>query len=520
MKPFQKTIIAVFIASLGGCASTEVTNQISKDYTATSEKIVSAKTSLDNRQMILPELSYPYLGKKSSSVTDSTEELPRIFRSKGRVKFKQKALTAEEFGRLITEETGVPVKLLVDSKNNQLITANGKQTFRTVELSTLPEMEMKQLLSTVAPQFGLDWDFYEGALHLESTFRKSYQVSLSPGTSKSKYNLGKTSNSTAGSSGNSGMSGNFASAMDSTVDNEMSQYQDIAENLAAIAGGKENVVLSKTLNSAIVTCSKDCHSQVKRFVDDSNHILTQQVLLKVNEITVSSTRKGESGINWNIVAQQAAGAGRGYSFLFGLPASVVSNGAGQFVANLVPPAGQAASNFDGSSLLFKAISAASQVVENKPYNIVVNNNETGTLSNIDQRSIIESTSVIPSGVSGTAVFSQKVGYVTYGQLIQVTPTVLPGGNIKIQFGIDDTKIKSFVAAATQGDTDKVTLGGPKYKTNATLKIGSTLVLTGFKVTNSTRNDQGLLSGQRLGSEAGNEETTETIILITPILTGG
>lgn len=519
---FAMTAIAsvVSIAMLGGCASTEVTTKIEKDYASAAAKLASAKDSLSNRPIILPESPYPYLGKKSSQLTESTEELPRIIRDKGVVKFKQKALTADEFGRLITEETGVPVKVLVDSKNNQIVNVDGKNTLKKVEVSTLPPMPVRQLLSTVAPQFGLDWDYYDGAIHLESSFRKNYQISFSPSSSRSKLNLGKTSNSQTGAgAGNNGMSGNFSSAMESTIEGDLKPIDDFKSTLAAIAGSPDNVYINASVGLASVNCSKDCHNAVKKFIDQANFLLTQQVLLRVNEITVSSTAQGQSGVDWNLVYQQAMASGKGYSLIFGSPASVVSNTAGAITTNIVTPAGKLPDHFDGSKLLFKAISQASKVIENKPYDLIAQQNESVTLSNMDQKAYVESTSVVPTGVGGTPVYSQKLGYATYGQLIQITPTILPSGKINIRFGIDDTKIKNLVLASAQGDTDKLTLGGLKFTTKATLRVGSTLILSGFKVTQSNTDNNGLFAGQRVGSSAGTDTVTETIILITPFLTG-
>jgi len=503
-----------------GCASTEVTEKIERKYTDSAAKIEVMKQSLSNRPIVLPEQPFPYLGTKSAPVTDSTEELPRVFRGKTAVKFKQKAMTAGEFARLITEETGVPVKLHADSANTQFIKIEGKVTQRTVELSTLPAMELKQLLNIVAPQFGVDWDYYDGALHLESTFRKSYQISFAPTISKQNLHLGKSSNGQSGATGsNAGLSGNFNSIIDSSVDGEINPVKDVEDTLIAMAGGKENVTVNKSIGLATVNCSKDCHKNVSKFVEQANFLLTQQVLLRVNIITVSSTASGQSGIDWNLIYQNAVASGRGYNFLFGSPQSLVKSGAGIITSSIVTPAGKKPQLFDGSNMLFKAISEASKVVENKPFDLVTQNNESVTLSNLDQQAFTESTQVVPTGVGGTPVYSTKLGYATYGQLIQITPTILPSGKIIVRFGIDDTKVKNFVAAASQGETDKLTLGGLKFATKATLKVGSTWVLSGYKVTQSNADDAGLFARQTFGSSAGKDNSTETIILITPYLSG-
>ncbi|MEG2042848.1 MAG: hypothetical protein RR068_17280, partial [Hafnia sp.] len=50
-----------------------------------------------------------------------------------------------------------------------------------------------------------------------------------------------------------------------------------------------------------------------------------------------------------------------------------------------------------------------------------------------------------------------------------------------------------------------------------VKPGSTLVLSSFKRIKNRSNNQGLLAGQKLGSESGSQDVTETVILVTPYI---
>jgi type II secretory pathway component GspD/PulD (secretin) len=78
---------------------------------------------------------------------------------------------------------------------------------------------------------------------------------------------------------------------------------------------------------------------------------------------------------------------------------------------------------------------------------------------------------------------------------------------------------AYVNATKPGDVDKLLLGSDKLQTKAVLRVGSTLVLSGFKRMSSTTDARGLFKNQTLGSEAANTDTTETVILITPYISG-
>lgn len=507
----KKTLLAGAVVLLAGCASTEVKENVSRDYNAVEKQMAVARERLASpAPIILPMLNKPYLGLTSMAKRDPTTELPRVLRSSKRVKFStQFLLNAEGLGRLISEETGLPVKvaaLPVDTSN--------KQPEKVVDLSPLPPMEWQQFLNTVLPPLGLDWDWADGVLRLDASFGRVYHFAKAPSTTRASMQLGKTSQSSAGTTANTGTSGNFSSKLDSSSDSTSDPWAEAYASLKAIAGDK-NVQESRTLGFYRVNCSKACHKEVKDYIDQANHIMQQQVMLRIVELTVSTTSTGQSGVNWNMVYQSVS---KKYGFSFGSPQSLVSSAAGSLGMNIFTPIEGTANHVDVSAL-FTALSAASKVVDAKPFDLIALNNEPTTLANTDQQTYVQQTTVVPTGTSGTPVFSQVPGYVTFGQLIQVTPTVMPGGRISVSFGLDDTKLKKIISASKQGDIDKVLLGGINFKNHAIIKSGSTLILSGFKRKTASFSEQGLIEKQQLGSESGDTDMTETIIMITPYLAG-
>lgn len=512
------TPMAVAIPFLfSACASTEVRQQAEKTQTQAEQKVSKIYANNNNRPIILKQLNYPYLGAKSVAEPEYLEELPRSLRAATKFKFGAKPITLEEFAKVIVEETNVPVKTFADSTSNQSTTINGKTTVKTVDLSTMSAMDFKSLINTVLPQFGVDWDYYEGALHFERQFKKTYHISLTPNETTTKMALGKNSSSQQGANfGNTSMTGNFNSTLESTFDGKVDTAKEIVDALIQFAG-KDNVVISRGLGLATITCSRDCHRQVKSLIDSANALLTQNVAFHVEEITVTTKSVGQSGIDWNLVYQNLTESGKTIGLSLSTPSKLVQSGSGVISSNIVTSSNP--TKFESSRLIVNALSSVSSSVNTKPYNLIAANNEPATLTAVDQQAYVAASTVVPTGTLGTPVYSQNVGYVTYGQLIQIIPTILPGGRVLVRFGLDDTKLKSITPAEKQGDVDKLLLGGAKFTTKTTLRFGSTLMLTGFKNQASNVEAKGLLPGQRLGSEAAQNETSETVILITPYLTG-
>ena len=501
---------------LAGCASTEVKREVQADKAGAVKEMAAARSTFSaevKKPILLPTLHTPYFDGESVAVAPARTNQPAPL-----MKFRQfhikgpNVLTTQTLAQAISEETGLPVVIDQSAKQQQ----GQRPAVKTVDVSALPVMPIEQFLNVATATLGIDWEWADNALHLSSTTSRTYHISNTTSTSKGTMKLGKSGTAQAGAStGNNGTSGTFNSQLEGEITNESDPWGDIEAALKSIAGA-DGVVRGRTLGLFVVNCSKACHKQVKEFVDTANHIMTQQVLFHIVEMTVETSSKGQSGINWNVLYKQMANK---YSVSFGSPTSLVSGNAGNIAFNILNPTGGNARGFDGSTAIFEALSAATHVIEAKPFDMLAINNEPTTLSNINQQTFTASTSVVPTGIAGTPIYTQNPGYVTYGQLIQILPTILPEQKVLVRFGIDDTKLKALIPASTPNGMDKVLQGGLSYQTKAVLKIGSTLILSGFKVKSSSLNEQGILPGQRGGTEAGSLDSTETIIMITPYLAG-
>lgn len=505
--------VGAVVAALSGCASTEVKKEIQAEYTTTVDQLNDATNKLKSQApIILPTLQVPYLGR-TSVLALSENDLPEALRSKKAKRFNTAfAYDARAFGKLISEETGLPVDVQNPPTQNGAILG--------VDLSMYPAMTLKELLDVVSPQLGLDWLWDEPVLRLSTSFTRVYEFDKSSSSSKGKMLLAKASQSQVGTNGgNSGTSGNFESELKGEVTNDADQWLDASGTLKAIAGEK-NVIANKSLSLFTVTCSKACHKEVKQFIDQANAIVTRQVHLSVLEVSVATTKTGQSGVKWNVFYEKL---GLGKQFFLNTPQSLVNQatagGVGLKIIDTLVNGQPNPNNYSGSEAIFQALSASSTIVDTKPYDLMALNNESTTLGNTDQQSYVQATTVVPTGTSGAPVFSQTPGYATFGQFIQVIPTVLSGGRVIIRFGIDDTKLKQITPGVNQGDIDRILLGALNFNNQAIVRSGQTLVLSGFKRRSHKLQEQGLVQGQKIGSEAGDTELTETVIMITPTVTG-
>ncbi|WP_395398646.1 hypothetical protein ACHMW6_00350 (plasmid) [Pseudoduganella sp. UC29_106] len=124
-------IVAVAAAAvLSGCASTEVKQEVKKDYSSADQAMAQARAKLAMPEpIVLPVSPTPYFGKTSVAKVALKDELPLPLRSKTLVHFDTPfAYGPEQFANLITEETGVGVRV-------------GKLgAVKTISLSSIPPM--------------------------------------------------------------------------------------------------------------------------------------------------------------------------------------------------------------------------------------------------------------------------------------------------------------------------------------------------------------------------------------------
>lgn len=538
----NRTLISIaVIASLAGCASTPVVESVTEAHREVEAQVAAAHTAADRTYapIILQTQKVPYLPQQSVARGSFKAALPPVLRSTAPQHHASNMhMTVQDFARLLTEEYRLPVK--VDSGvqpgapvgqaapaaaaqgagaqvSAAQVSAPQAPSEARVDLSTLPPMPLRELITTVTRLLGTDWDWQDDTLLIQPTFTRTYGVSIAQHSTKRKSDIGKKGSSTAGVSGGSGggVSGNFSNEITSSAEIDMDGWKDLEATLKQIAGDKK-VVIGKSFNSVTVDCSKACHRTVKQFVDNVNHISTAQVLFKVQEITVASSNTGESGVDWDLVYRTVLDS-RKYRFQIASPASLVGSAAGMVQNVLQPLDGVAGKNWDGSHVLYRAISTASKFVDVKPYMAVVANNENVTLTSIEQQSYTQSYTVVPSTILGGApAYVGNPGYATFGQILSVRPTIMPDGSIRVSFALDDTsgKINKGVG---QGVIDAVLTNGANINTTMIVKPGSTMILSAMKRSTKRINNQGLLEGQRLGSEVASEDTTETVILVTPYI---
>lgn len=516
----KKLVIAAAVAgTFAGCANTPVRENVTRTQENTKfDANKLAASGSEKKPIVLASLPYPYFGNKVSAQDDLQDELPVSLKATKKLHFSAKAMTAEEFARLITEETGIPVSLFKDSPSNQIYSNAGKPTTKTVDFSALPSMPVKALLDTASSLLGVDWDYYDGGIHLESTFRKNYQLSVSPFASKAKVTMSNDTQTSQGASGGgagSPQSGKAQSTFEAVQTLELNRVESITKSLVAIAGDEKRVYVNPSIGTATVSCSKTCHRQVKDFVKTANTLMTAQVKLKVRVITIDEKDTGESGVDWNLVYSNITASGKGYGFALGTPQSIVNSVAGAIATNIFNPPNGTAGKFDGSRAIIKSLSELYQSTKEMPYESLVMSNETATIRAGSQQGYTAGTTVIPTGVSGTPVTAEQLGYASFGQVFHITPTVLPDGRVIIQLSINDTNLNNI--ESRPGGVDKLNTGETSTSSKFVLRSGSTLAITNFKNTSALAQDRGLFSGQSVGSKSANTKYFQTIVLVTPVI---
>jgi type IVB pilus formation R64 PilN family outer membrane protein len=296
-------------------------------------------------------------------------------------------------------------------------------------------------------------------------------------------------------------------------------YDDIKKTVEQMVTPKSGRFwLSSATGTLSVTDTPDVLNRIGRYIEYQNKVLSRQVQLNIQIVSVNQTRNEQMGLDWGLVYKSLQNVG---ASLTGSMANASSSAASAGISILDTASGNAA-KFSGSSLLIHALSEQG--------NVSMALNQTDPTANLTPVAyqLSKSTGMLTSS-SSTATANVGVTStmtttnVTTGLFMTMLPFIQENGDVQLQFAFSYTSppdIKSFVSrdGNTRNDTADTSTEGLARKVN--LRSGQTLVLTGSEQQNVSADKQGTFTPGNFilgGGQTGSRGRTTLVIMITPVL---
>ncbi|WP_367672607.1 PilN family type IVB pilus formation outer membrane protein [Serratia symbiotica] len=426
-------------------------------------------------------------------------------------------------GSVITSQMGSQLPAPDDNGRIPLSQMGGATARQSVSLihGLKYQGDIRGLLDMAASGLGLSWRSDSNGIYFYQLDTRTFQLVILNTKINSSASITSGSGNQLGSGGGStgGTTGDVSSNQKTDYGMNSDLYADIRKTIEQMVTPKTGRFwLSDATGTLSVTDTPDVLERIGRYIEYQNKVLSRQVQLNIQIVSVSQTHNEQLGLDWGLVYKSLHNFG---AILTGSMVNTSSSAASAGISILDTATGSAA-KFSGSSLLIKALSEQG--------NVSMALNQTDPTANLtpvayqlsSQRGILSSSSSTATANVGVTS-SMTTTTLTTGLFMTMLPFIQESGDVQLQFAFSYTsppKIESFISqdGNTRNDLPTTSTEGLARKVN--LRSGQTLVLTGSEQQNVSSDKRGTFTPGNFilgGGQNGSRGRTTLVIMITPVL---
>ncbi|HSW70182.1 MAG TPA: secretin N-terminal domain-containing protein [Gammaproteobacteria bacterium] len=415
---------------------------------------------------------------------------------------------------------------------------------------------VKGALDLLAANTGYNYYVNGKDIYWQAFVTKTFDIAFVPGSSD--YMMGKAAGGGSSSGGASGASGgpssvatisgfidDSAASQYSNMKGTLSVWKDLETSIKQLLSPDGKVMVSEATTSVTVRDRLANVNLISRFINNVNNNLSKQVLVKVEILQVTLENDFNFGINWKVIQRAFNNGTYNLTSLNGTPiaiTSVTQLTGGPTVAGVANSFINNAGATDGATGVQSLINALQQQgkvsLVTQPQ-VLCQNNQVSQIRLIEQQGYlqsVQSTSLAGgSGTSGTAAITSQLtpGAVISGLTLYVLPKIL-GNKVYLQVNADLSNNQGFQTISSNGqpitagttpaaNTTAIqlpTVQQRQFNQRSVISSGDTLILAGFRQVTNHLGAQQLFDSQALGGKTAQQVSTETVVLITPIILHG
>ncbi|APA90236.2 PilN family type IVB pilus formation outer membrane protein (plasmid) [Paraburkholderia sprentiae WSM5005] len=558
-KSFYLMCMAAFAIALSGCQTFEHASDIEHATDADGVRIGDAlKRPIANPSQA--DQTVRYLDKQWVSLVPITEtrvaDVPQLNCSLKIV--TDEPVSILEFSQVITKKCKIPVRVTPDALaaiyNRDLSNGETKAAPSVVNGLPVPALntpnaptggnialsgdhkidvnysgDLNGLLDMVSAREGIAWKSENNGraviiygvdtrmfnIHLIAT-DTDMKSEFQSGTTQVNGVSGSGSSVSSGGGSTGGGSGSTNTMQTTVVSMKTSLWNDIQNDLNAIAPGPVNrVSISPSTGGITVRGTPSVLDAVAHYVDAKNKVFDKFVTFNVQVLSVTVTNTDAAGISWNALYKTLTGKyGISLASTFSAPAAAI-NGTFSILNTSGSPWG-------GTSAILSALNEQGKARLLRSTQLPTMNLNSVATQTGEQASYLASSSQTQTAQVGSTTTLQP-GTINTGFNISMLPNVLDNNDILLRMNIN--------LSSQKGQPRTVSSGGSTIElpdillplnTSNTIKVhaGDTVMLAGqdYDDQNSTRdgagNDKFFLLG---GGVNVTRSHTMLVVLITPVL---
>lgn len=451
--------------------------------------------------------------------------------------------TVEAMAERVVTLTGIPVRIMPDVN----LTSSTGATTPSAPAPMSPMMPMQGMppgqgmptvstvdysgkvsgfLDMICARFGLAWKYQDKQVYIYRFVTREFSLDALPGTTKFKASVSKAGGGSGGSSGSTSGGSSYNSTSNVDTDSELAVWRSMQEAVTQMLSKDGKVALNQSTGTLVVTDVKENVERVAKFVERENAILTRQVAVDVQVLTVTLDNSKEYGIDWNLVYSKLSNLAPDWTLGFTSPSTLLGTAAGSVGLQIVSPidSNGLTDRMTGSQALFQALSSVGAVSVVTSTTAITLNRQPIPVAVTNQTGYLASTSPATAAAGGTGGVPGLVpGTVTTGFILNLLPAITDDNRVLLRFALDLSDLKrigtiSVGSGATLQSIQTPEILSTQFMQGVSLKGGETLVLTGFERA-SGQADRATLSEEAPiglgGSYKGNRSRTMTVVMLTP-----
>lgn len=517
-------------------------------------------------QPIVQRINGAWLGSRATPIQIDAN-LPEIFwRADFRFQFGKGTLTT--IAEKLTQVTHIPVRVepdvfmpasaLLSTGQTNNSTEGSDERSSSTPLTMLPNPMASSRLSTDSPNLpttsttpqyemnywgtlagyleqlcaraGISWDYHDGVITLKRLVTRTFTLKAIPGSSAFDATLGRDAQTQAGaqggSSGASGGTGNYASTAKVKMDSTYSVWTALEKAIQTIKTPAGRYAISEATGTITITDTSAAVAEVARLIDHENSLLTRQIAIRVEVLSVKMVNSEDYGIDWGLVFQQVA-ALTPWSVSFSTPASMVSPDAAHLGVSILSRKDGQPGPWSGSKAFFQALAQYGRVKVVTTANALTVNRQPIPVAITQQTGYLAEVTPAPAGANGNVGGTPglKPGTVTTGFMLNLLPTVLDSNQLLLQFSVGISSLDALNKQTSGSGSNQQSIQTPMISSTdflqkVAMRPGETLVLSGYEREASQYDRRTLGQGAPIGLGGGfngNQSREAVVILVTPVL---
>ena len=327
-------------------------------------------------------------------------------------------------------------------------------------------------------------------------------------------------NSAGNNNGSNSVSFNSSSSLSLTLSESDSLYGIISRNIKEMLTKKGRYFINPKDGLIWVKDRVSNVAEVSGYIKRIDKFLSKQVFLKVEVIDVSLNKGFQTGINWNLLFNQAFKSNAFGADSISVAAQLAS---GNNISN-VPYIGFTGSG--NSSAILNALKTQGAVNVISQPRLVLMDGQTRLISSGTITPYISSIQTMALSLSQTETYP-VISQVQTGLSISFTPHInFKNNSVSVTLSLIDNSITGYQSFSVSGDSfSNPVIESKSFSDTVNVKSGSTILVGGILTTDKTKNTYGIpilskipLVGNLFNSINDSSQKEDLLIMLTPKIT--